>query len=71
MTWTDYADNRSGPGRPPKYPLRSLEVGESMFIPGIDNNEICKRTHYFKPLRFRTRKVVSGGVEGIRVWRIA
>ena len=70
MSYQDYPDNR-GPGRPAKYPLRKLAVGESFFVPGIDHNEICKRTYLFKPLRFKTKAVVSGGVKGIRVWRIA
>lgn len=69
MTWQEYPDNR-GPGRLPKYPLRKLAVGESIFIPGVTSNDICKRTYYFKPLRFRTRTVVSNGIQGTRVWRI-
>lgn len=69
MTWQEFPDNR-GRGRPPKYPLRKLRVGESFFVPGIDVNEICKRTYSFKPLRFKSRTVVNGGVKGVRVWRI-
>lgn len=62
---------RKPPGRPPKYPLRQLAVGESFFVPGIHVNDICKRTYAFKPLRFRSRTVVRNGVQGVRVWRIA
>lgn len=54
-----------------KYPLRTLNVGESFFVAGIHVNEICKRTCFFKPLRFRCRTVVSKGVQGVRVLRIA
>ena len=70
MTWQHYADNR-GPGRPAKWPLRRMDVGESIFIPGVNANRVCKRLSNFKPLRFKTRTVVSGGVMGARVWRIA
>lgn len=70
MTWQDYSDNR-GPGRPAKWPLRKMSVGESLFIPGFTANRVCKDLYYFKPLKFKTRTVVSGGVIGARVWRIA
>ena len=66
----DYPETRP-PGRAPKYPLRKLAVGESFFVPGIHIDEICKRTYHFKPLKFRSKTVVSRGVQGVRVWRIA
>jgi hypothetical protein len=70
MTHLDYADNR-GPGRQPKYPLTRMAVGETAFFPGADANDISKRTYQWKPMRWRARTVVSGGVKGARVWRIA
>jgi hypothetical protein len=70
MNYMDYPDNRP-PGRAPKYPLRKLAVGESFFVPGIHINEICKRTYHFKPLKFTSKTVISNGVQGVRVRRIA
>lgn len=70
MTWQDHADNR-GPGRPPKYPFRKMAVGESVFLPGAVATRVEKARQRAKPLRFKRRNVVSGGVHGIRVWRIA
>lgn len=69
MTWQQYSDNRP-PGRPAKYPLRKLALGESIFLPGVCGSQIAKRFYNFKPLRFKARTVVSGGVTGARVWRI-
>jgi hypothetical protein len=58
--------------RHPKYPqMRQIAVGESFFLPGIHVNEICKRTCFFKPLRFSCRTVSIRGVVGVRVRRIA
>jgi hypothetical protein len=69
--FTSQTQENRGPGRQPKYPLRELAVGESFFLAGVYVNEICKRTYYFKPLKFRCRTVVKNGVQGVRVRRIA
>ena len=35
---------RSGPpGRPAKYPLRDMKVGETRLFPGVDADHIAKR----------------------------
>lgn len=70
MTWQDYPDNR-GVGRPPKYPVKALRVGESMFFPEAKTDLVGKAARNHKPLRFKCRTVVSGGIKGTRVWRIA
>jgi hypothetical protein len=70
MTHLDFPDNRV-PGRPPKYPLRAMKVGETVFFPNTDADDVSKRTYQWKPMRWRARTVVSGGVKGARVWRIA
>jgi hypothetical protein len=59
------------PGRPPKYPLRSLAVGESVFIPGTTHRKINQVRPCYRPMKFKCRSVVSGGIPGVRVWRIA
>lgn len=58
-------------GRPPKYPLRTLDVGESIFIPGATQKKINKVRKVYVPMKFRCRTLVKGGMEGTRVWRIA
>lgn len=58
-------------GRPAKYPLRTLDVGDTVFIPGVTQAKINKVRKVYKPMKFKCRQVVSGGIEGTRVWRIA
>lgn len=70
MIYQERSDNR-GPGRPPKYPLRELAIGESVFFPGSETELVGKRARTYKPLKFKCRTVVSGGIKGTRVWRIA
>lgn len=70
MSYELHEDNR-GVGRPARWPLRKLDIGESLFIPGMDANRVCKDLYYFKPLKFKTRTVVKGGVMGVRVERLA
>lgn len=58
-------------GRPAKYPLREMALGETVFVPGATQSKINKVRSIYKPMKFRVRAVVSGGVEGVRIWRIA
>lgn len=58
--------------RPPKYPWRTMAVGESFFAPGRDSTSIhCDARKYHRPLRFKTKTRVVNGVRGVRVWRVA
>lgn len=68
MTYLIEYEGRSGPK--PKYPLRALKVGESVFYP-VPSRLLSKATCKHKPMQFRVRKVMKDGVEGCRVWRIA
>lgn len=70
MIYLDFPDNR-GPGRPPKYPVKTLAVGETMFFAGVSSKKIGKCVRKHKPLRFKCRSVVKGGIQGVRVERIA
>jgi hypothetical protein len=64
--------------RESKYPLRSLQIGDSFFIPkgnekGTRNSisslmDACSKRH---GLKFVTRTVVEDNVKGLRVWRVA
>lgn len=59
-------------GRPPKYPWRTMEVGESFLVHGRSTTSLCNDARqYYQPRRFRTKKVVCKGVVGVCVWRIA
>ncbi len=56
-------------GRPPKYPFRALQPGQSFFVP-IKNPPISywrMATNY----KLAKRKVIENGIAGARVWRIA
>lgn len=58
-------------GRPPKYPWRTMEVGESFMVYGRTTTSLCNDAReLYRPRRFRTMKVVQRGVVGVRVWRI-
>lgn len=58
-------------GRPSKYPLRRMELNESVLLPGVTQIKINKVRSIYKPMKFRVRSVMVGGVRGVRVWRIA
>lgn len=58
-------------GRPLKYPLRFIALGDCMFFPGLTSKAICKRAPDYKPMKFRTKKWRVKGVAGVMVWRIA
>lgn len=47
--------------------LRSMEVGDSVFVPGISAGDVGGRFAWLKPLKFTVRKQVGG----VRIWRIA
>lgn len=58
-------------GRPPKYPWRTVQVGESFFVPNRTSQSLHRDiSRLFKPRRFKCRKVMVKGVIGIKVERI-
>ena len=61
---------KSGYGRPPKYPFREIGVGDSIFLPGTTSRRMHWVRAAYKPMRFRFKQVVRGGVQGVRVWRV-
>lgn len=64
-------DNRP-PGRPPKYPWRSVEVGESFFAPGVTSTQLQNTARRFhRPRRFTCKQVMIKGVIGIKVTRVS
>lgn len=59
-------------GRPPKYPWRTMQVGESFLTHGRSGHSLLNDARrYYRPRRFRIKQVVCKGVLGVRVWRIA
>lgn len=57
-------------GRPAKYPLRKLAVGESILIVGTTQVKINKVRKVYAPMKFRCRTVMAGGVKSCRVERV-
>ena len=58
--------------RPPKYPWRTIRIGESFFAPGRTSSSLQGDARkYHRHLRFTCRKVIIRGVTGIKVTRIA
>lgn len=65
-----------GGGRRPKYPWARMEVGDSIFEPGVCQNTIAGiargwRNRNAPDQMHRTKIVTENGVRGVRVWRIA
>jgi len=64
------ATYRSGPpGRPAKYPMRDMKLGEERFFPNIVANDISRRTWMYKPMKFKCRTIVWRGTVGAKVRR--
>lgn len=65
----------NGAGNRPKYPFRSMEIGDSFFVagdpPGKKSANVMSMARRHLPMRFASRQVTEGGQRGIRVWRIA
>ena len=63
--------NNTSPGRPPKYPWRTMEVGQSFLVLGRTSGSIQNdAAKYHRPRRYKCRTVTKNGVTGIRVERI-
>ena len=59
-------------GRPPKYPWRTMAIGESFISFSSHQNSLCQAARlYHAPRKFKTKKVLLKGVQGVRVWRVA
>lgn len=58
-------------GRPPKYPLRQMNVGDCILIAGTTQKKINKVRKVYAPMKFRVWTVMAGGVKSARVERIA
>jgi hypothetical protein len=75
MTWTEYPDNR-GPGRPSKYNLKKIPIGESVFFPSATTHNVHRsacEARKWNPsitLRVKCRSVVKNGTAGTKVTRI-
>lgn len=61
-------------GRPPKYPWRSIEIGESFFAPGRSSKSLQHdAARYYRPrrytCRYTCRKISLRGIIGTKVTR--
>lgn len=62
-------------GRAPRYPLRTMDVGESFFVAGVTSAAMCAAVRRARDTgrTFTVRSVIEeehlGGVEGVRCWR--
>ena len=56
-----------------RYPLRTMKVGESFFVPADDQqwtqNRLSSIAWAIKGKKYRTKRVTEKGVDGVRVWR--
>jgi len=68
---SDFYDAVRGPGRPPKYPFRRMEVGDVVTLPGQTARRIGKRVCDYKPMKFKCKAIMRGGIVGVRVERVA
>ena len=57
-------------GRPPKYPFRTMEVGETVLIPGKTPRELSQLWTKLRPRRFTAKTVIIRGEKFARVQRI-
>jgi len=55
----------SSSGRPPKYPFRTMEIGDSFLARSKEIGGVCNTSRY-KPKKFISRTTE----EGLRIWRI-
>ena len=63
---------KSGPagGRPPRYPWRELQQGESFFVPGETRIAINYWNRIMPERQYIARKAKKDGVVGLRIWRL-
>lgn len=71
---------RYGRRRGLKYPLDKMEIGDSIFIPGLTGSRASGyiRSYSYRrhkwgmpPLKFSIRILTENGLQGCGVWRIA
>ena len=63
--------HNTSPGRPPKYPWRTMEIGQSFLVIGRTSGSIQHdAAKYYRPRRYKCRTVTKNGMTGVRVERI-
>lgn len=60
----------AGMGRPPKYPLRDMQVGDSFFTTNDNVRQVVTYARRHGIGKFTTRRWIEDGVRGIRVWKV-
>lgn len=60
--------------QPVELPIASMVVGDSFFVPCIDDEEIRRNLARLSKdynIKLRTERVVYNNMYGLRIWRIA
>jgi hypothetical protein len=58
-------------GRPIKYRVKHLKVGQSVFFPGVPARKLRSSIRRYRPMKFETRTIRKGGIMQTKVRRIA
>lgn len=58
-------------GRPIKYPLRTMQIDETIVVADTTQKKINKVRPYYAPMKFRVRQFMVRGEMRVRVTRIA
>lgn len=58
-------------GRPPKYPVRHLAVGESAYFTDTTHRKVANSLRQLRPMAFAFKTVMKGGLVQIKVTRTA
>jgi hypothetical protein len=66
-----FDDSPAPRGRPIKYRVKHLKVGQSVFFPGVPARKLRASIRRYRPMKFETRTVIKGGVKHTKVSRIA
>lgn len=66
-----FFDTPAPKGRPPKYPVRNLAVGETTYFPGVSAYRVAASIRQHKPLKFECTTIVKAGMVHAKVTRIA
>lgn len=58
-------------GRPVKYPIAYLNVGESLFFPGVTAHKMRSTFRAYQTLEFERKAARRDGIRGVLVTRVA
>ncbi len=65
-----FDDSPAPRGRPIKYRVKHLKVGQSVFFPGVPARKLRAAIRRYRPMKFETRTLRKGGIEQTKLTRI-